>query len=99
MPAAIGIVKDKLLKSPQGDRAFVEVLLAMRQYGADLVTVACERALQQGAVSAPVILNHVHHLLSPAKPEPVTLSTALALVIEPTADCARYDSLRGGAPC
>ena len=99
LPAAIGMVKDKLLKLPQGDRAFVEVLLAMRQYGADRVTMACELALAQGAVSAPVILNHVHHLLSPAQPEPVILSTLLALAIEPAADCARYDSLRGGASC
>lgn len=99
LPAAIGTVKDKLLKSPQGDRAFVEVLLAMRQYGADLVTVACELALEEGIVSTPVILNHMHRLLSPAKPEPITVSTALALAIEPAADCGRYDSLRGGVPC
>jgi hypothetical protein len=99
LPAAIGTVKDKLLKSPQGDRAFVEVLLAMRQYGADLVTVACELALEQGAVSASVILNHVHRLLTPAKPEPITVSTSLALAIEPMADCGRYDSLRGETPC
>ncbi len=71
----------------------------MRQYGADRVTMACELALEQGAVSAPVILNHVHHLLDSAKPQPVTISTALVLAIEPAADCARYDSLRGGAPC
>lgn len=98
LPASIGTVKDKLLKSPQGDRAFVEVLLAMRSHGADLVTVACELALEQGVVSAPVILNHMHRLLSPAKPDPITVSTALALAIEPVADCARYDSLRGGTP-
>lgn len=99
LPAAIGIVKETLLKLPQGDRAFVEVLLAMRQHGADLVTVACERALQQGTVSTPVILNHVHHLLASAQPQPVTISTTLVLAIEPAADCARYDSLRRGAPC
>lgn len=99
LPAAIGAVKDKLLKSPQGDRAFVEVLLAMRRYGADLVTVACELALEEGIVTTPVILNHLHRLLSPAKPEPITVSTALALAIEPAANCGRYDSLRGGVPC
>jgi transposase len=99
LPAAIGAVKDKLLKSPQGDRAFVEVLLAMRQYGADMVTVACELALEEGIVTTPVILNHMHRLLSPAKPEPITVSTALALAIEPAANCGRYDSLRGGVPC
>lgn len=99
LPVPIGSVKDKLLKSPQGDRAFVEVLLAMRNHGADLVTVACELALEQGAVSAAVILNHEHRLLTPVKPEPVTVSTELALAIEPLADCGRYDSLRGGVPC
>lgn len=99
LPAAIGAVKDKLLKSPQGDRAFVEVLLAMRSHGADLVTVACDLALEQGTVSSSVILNHMHRLLSPAKPEPISVSTALALDIEPVADCGRYDSLRGGVPC
>lgn len=71
----------------------------MRLYGADLVTVACELALEQGIVSAPVILNHRHRLLSPAKPEAITVSTALALAIEPAADCGRYDNLRGGMPC
>lgn len=99
LPAAIGAVKDKLLRSTQGDRAFVEVLLAMRSHGADLVTVACELALEQGAVSSAVILNHVHRLLSPGKLQPVSVSTALALDIEPVADCGRYDSLRGGASC
>ena len=99
LPASIGAVKDRLLKSPQGDRAFVEVLLAMRGHGVDLVTVACELALEQGAVSSAVILNHVHRLLTPAKPEPVTVSAALALAVEPAADCSRYDSLRGGVPC
>jgi hypothetical protein len=61
--------------------------------------VACELALEEGAVSAPVILNHMHRLLSPAKPEPIAVSTALVLAIEPVADCTRYDSLRGGVPC
>lgn len=99
LPAAIGAVKDKLLRSPQGDRAFVEVLLAMRSHGTDLVTVACELALEQGTVSAPVILNHLHRLLTPDKPAPIAVSTALILALEPQADCARYDSLRGGVPC
>ncbi len=99
LPAAIGAVKEKLLKSPQGDRAFVEVLLAIRQYGADLVTVACELALEHGTISAPVILNHLHRLLTPGKPAAIDVPKALRLTLEPVADCARYDSLRGGTPC
>lgn len=99
LPVAIGAVKERLLKSPQGDRAFVEVLLALREYGADLVTMACELALEQGAVSAPVILNHLHRLLTPAKPVPIGVPRSLTLALEPQADCSRYDSLRGGVPC
>jgi len=47
LPTAIGAVKDRLLRSPQGDLAFVEVLPAMRSHGVNLVTEACELALAQ----------------------------------------------------
>lgn len=94
LPTPIQAVKEKLLKSPQGDRAFVEVLLAMRQHGMDVVAVACELALEAGAVSAPVIINQVHRLLTPLRPTQVGVPTGLALRTEPRADCARYDSLR-----
>jgi hypothetical protein len=94
LPAPIQAVKERLLKSPQGDRAFVEVLLAMGRHGSDLVAVACELALEAGAVSAPVILNQVHRLATPLRPAQVGVPEGLALGTEPRADCARYDSLR-----
>jgi len=94
LPAPIQAVKERLLKSPQGDRAFVDVLLAMRRHGVDVVAVACELALEAGAVSAPVILNQVHRLVTPLRPAHVGVPTGLALRIEPRADCGRYDSLR-----
>lgn len=94
LPWPIQTVKERLLKSLQGDRAFVEVLLAMRQHGPDLVAVACELALEEKAVSAAVILNHVHRLLAPLRPALIGVPAGLTLMTEPQADCARYDSLR-----
>ena len=94
LPAPIQAMKEKLLKSPQGDRAFVEVLLAMRRHGVDVVAVACELALEAGAIAAPVILNQVHRLVTPLRPAQVGVPTGLALRTEPQADCSRYDSLR-----
>jgi transposase len=95
LPEPMVLVKERLLKQPQGDRAFVELLLAMREHGADPVTAACDLALESGAVSAPVILNLLHRLLEPVKLKPmVNVPTTLKLSREPLADCGRYDTLR-----
>lgn len=95
LPESMARVRDRLLKQPQGDRAFVELLLAMREHGADPVTAACDLALEGGAVSAPVILNILHRLLEPVRLQlVVNVPTALKLANEPQADCGRYDGLR-----
>lgn len=98
LPAPLLAVKDRLLKLPQGDKAFVEVLLALREHGTEILTTACERALEHRTVTAPVILNHVARLAAPPPPLPV-VATTLTLKEAPAANCARYDALRGGAPC
>ena len=94
LPAPIQAVKNKLLKTVRGDRAFVEVLLAVTSHGTELVSVACDLALEAGAVTAPVILNHVLRLASPARPASIGVASNLELQSEPRADCERYDSLR-----
>ncbi|UZR29429.1 hypothetical protein [Methylococcus mesophilus] len=73
-----------MLKQPKGDRAFVEVLLALRRHGTEPVEVACALTLERGAVSAPIVLNHLHRLLAPVRP-PIELQvpTALKLTHEP----------------
>jgi transposase len=91
-------VKERLLKQPQGDRAFVDVLLALREHGSQILTTACERALAHHTVTAPVILNHVARLVAPPPPLPV-VATTLVLKEAPAANCERYDTLRGSAPC
>ncbi|MEW7980693.1 MAG: IS21 family transposase [Candidatus Sedimenticola endophacoides] len=65
LPAPITKVKAHLLKQPKGDRAFVEVLLALHEYGSELLSVACELALEHHTVNAAVVLNHVHRLSAP----------------------------------
>ena len=71
-----------------------ELLLAGRQHGLEPLEVACALALKQGTVTAAVILNHLHRLLSPPQPETLPIPARLRLTLEPVADCARYDRLR-----
>jgi hypothetical protein len=98
LPGPLLAVKERLLKQPQGDRAFVDVLLALREHGSQILTTACERALAHHTVTAPVILNHVARLVAPPPPLPV-VATTLVLKEAPAANCERYDTLRGSAPC
>jgi len=94
LPAAIRAVRDRLLKQPKGDRAFVELLLLAREAGIDVLEVACGLALEAGAVTGPVVLNAMRRLAAPARPEPLDGAPAPALRLEPVADRGRYDSLR-----
>ena len=94
LPDAIRRAQERLMKQPQGDRACVELLLAGRQHGLEPLEVACALALKQGPVTAAVILNHLHRLLSPRRPETLPTPERLRLTLEPVADCARYDRLR-----
>ena len=95
LPAPIVAVKNKLLRQPKGDRAFVEILLALREHGLELLCVACELALEHRTVSSAVVLNHLHRLKAPLPLAPLQLPEHLRLLHEPQADCARYDQLRG----
>ena len=95
LPAAIRAVRDRILKHPKGDRAFVELLLLAREAGLDVLEVACDLTLESGVVTAPVVLNTMRRLAAPARPQALDGPPAPALRLEPTADCGRYDSLRG----
>jgi len=94
LPGPIAAVKAKLLKQPKGDRAFVEILLGLREHGSELPGVACEPALGHRTVSVAVVLNQVRRLKAPLPMAPLQLPAHLRLVHEPQADCGRYDQLR-----
>jgi hypothetical protein len=95
LPASIRAVRDRILRQPKGDRAFVELLLLAREVGLDVLEVACDLAVEAGVVTAPVVLNTMRRLAAPARPQALDGPPAPALRLDPVADCGRYDSLRG----
>lgn len=96
LPAPIRVVRDRILKQPKGDRAFVELLLVAREVGLESLQVACELALECGVVTAAVVMNELRRLTAPPRPGEISLPDQLRLQVEPLADCSRYDHLRGG---
>ncbi len=95
LPIAIQLVRDRILKQPKGDRAFVELLLMAREVGLEPLQVACELVLDGNVVTASVVMNEMRRLLAPTQPVALSVPDMLKLQLEPLADCARYDHLRG----
>ena len=96
LPLPIRLVRDRVLKQPKGDRAFVELLLAAREFGLEALQVACELMLDGGVITAAVVMNELRRLTAPPRPHSISLPDQLRLQVEPLADCGRYDRLRGG---
>lgn len=94
LPAAIERVRRKLRSAPDGDRQMVDILGAVLSDGLPAVEAACAEALGEGVHSADVILNLLARPRDPGPPVTIMTPKALRLRCEPTADCARYDSLR-----
>lgn len=91
-------MRDRILKQPKGDRTFVELLMLAGESGLDALTVTCELALESGVVSAPVVMNELRGLIAPLIPVMViNVPDGIALMIEPIANCPRYDYLLGAA--
>ena len=98
LPSPIRIVRDRILKQPKGDRAFVELLMLAGEAGLDALTVACELTLECGVVSAPIVMNELRRLIAPHLPVmAINVPDGIALTMEPLANCQRYDYLLGAA--
>ena len=96
LPRPIMMVRDRILKQPKGDRAFVELLMLAGEAGLDALTVACELTLESGVVNAPVVMNELRRLILPHLPATsINVPDGIALTIEPVANCHRYDYLLG----
>jgi transposase len=95
LPTGLERVRRKLTGARDGDRQFVDILAAVLSDGLGAVEAACLEALAAGTYSSDVVLNI---LARQREPVPVigmiATPAALNLIHEPTADCARYDSLR-----
>ena len=95
LPANLTRVWRKLAALEDGDRQMVEILTAVLSDGLVAVEAACAEALSQGVYSAAVILNILARRREITAPITIMTPEALKLKHAPTADCARYDSLRG----
>ncbi len=96
LPRPIIMVRDRILKQPKGDRAFVELLMLAGEAGLDALTVACELTLESGVVNATVVMNELRRLISPHLPvTSINIPDGIALTMEPIANCHRYDYLLG----
>jgi hypothetical protein len=93
-PAAVEAVRVHALKQAKGDRAFTELLLVARESGLEALDVACQRAQEQGHLNTAIVLNELRRLTSPPRTCAMATPDALVLLIEPAANCARYDELR-----
>src|SRR5882757_9373692 len=94
LPTAIQLVRDRILKQPKGDRAFVELLVMAREVGLEPLQAACELVLDGNVVTASVEMNEMRRLVAPTQPILLNVPDMLKLQIEPLADCGRYDHLR-----
>ena len=94
LPTPVRLVRDRILKQPKGDRAFVELLMMAREFGLEPLQVACELVLDGNVITAPVVMNEMRRLVAPSTPIMLSVPDMLKQQIEPRADCARYDHLR-----
>jgi transposase len=94
LPTAMERVRRKLATVDDGSRQMVDILSAVLTDGLPAVEAACAEALGHGVHSADVVLNILARQRDRAPPVTILTPAALALRYAPTADCARYDSLR-----
>jgi hypothetical protein len=99
LPAPVRAGRDRILKQPQGDRAFVDCLVIARdlgEQGLEAFEVACDLTLATGLITSACVLNEMRRLTEAGRPKTLDSATHVlpTLLVEPLADCSRYDSLR-----
>ena len=94
LPLAMAAIQRKLKGSDDGDRQMVQILSCVATDGLPAVEAACHEALEQGAHSAPVVINILARRRDVAPPPLLLTPATLRLTHEPVADCARHDRLR-----
>ncbi len=95
LPSNLARIRRKLGACDDADRQMVKILTAVLCDGLAAVETACAEALDEGVHSADVILNILSRRKDPSPALTIATPDALKLRHQPTADCARYDQLRG----
>jgi transposase len=94
LPPGLATVRSRLAGYQGGDREFVDILLAVKRHGMELVESMCKKALSEGAVRSEIILNMIGRHCDPLPVECAAVPAFFTVTVEPTADCSRYDALR-----
>jgi transposase len=92
-PALITL-KKSYLQRMGGDRDFVELLLLMQTHGMDIVTTACELALEEKTTHLAAIVNLINRLIEPTIESLGDTLRYPKLHVLPEANCQRYEQLR-----
>jgi transposase len=93
LPPAIRKVWEYLKRYSDWDRQMSGILSAIPAYGLEAVEVACETALEAGAASESVVLNHLTRLTEERGADEIGVPEKLRLKEEPRSDCDVYDRL------
>jgi len=93
LPQAIITIKKHYLQRQQGDRDFVELLLLIQGHGIDVVTTACELAIENKTTRLPAVINLIHRLTEVESPTTLEVPQYPQLQNPPEANCQRYNLL------
>ncbi len=93
LPAPLQTIRSKLEGLDSGDKAFISLLCAVRDFSIAAVAAACADALAQGVIQTEWILNRLSRTAAQTALEHIVVVDSLALNEEPEADCQRYDTL------
>lgn len=95
LPEGFKQLQQILLKRPGGDREMVDILSLVLHHDEEAVLTAVELAIEAGVPSKAHVINFLRRLLDDAPPAPAETPEGLLLRVEPQANVARYDRLRG----
>ncbi len=95
LPKPVKALQKHLLQQPKGDRAMVQLLTLIADYGEDVGVTAAAIALEEGVPTVEAVLNIIHRLTEPDVPS--AMDRDIPLHMPPKADCAQYNRLLKGA--
>jgi transposase len=93
LPVAINTIKHQYLKRIGGDREFVALLQLIQAHNIELVTTACERAIEEKTTQLAAIINLINRLIEPCIDLIDIPRNYPQLTVLPQANCKRYEQL------
>ena len=94
LPPALVTIKKRYLQRNGGDKDFVELLLLIQTYNMEVVTTACEMAIEEKTTQLPAIVNLINRLSEPDIAPLTDTQRYPQLSVLPEANCQRYEQLR-----